>query len=450
MKLTAIDSKTGKVIMSQSGGMTEENFRRTLAATFPAVNENDIVIVADGTIVGKASGLERMPKQDINKKSVVWKGSFYDLGGYANMNREITLRLLQRGYAVKLDVLKTAQQADPVTISMINALANIKIGNEHSCPLVVGFTPMPVQTRGRKVIFFTMMETQGLHAEFADRCNKYASEIWVPCKFYIDIFKKGGIVKPMHLIPLGVNEKIYTPDAKEPAAKYEEMPSGRIVEELPKKFRFISLFGWSYRKGPDVLCRSFLSEFSADDDVCLVIHSRYAGGSGEPQKEYVRKEIRQYYAEIGKENPPPIYYCGDEITISDLPGCYAAADCFVYCSRGEGFGLPVIEAGACGIPVISTYNTAMTEYLDEDVAYLVQTDELAPANDKLTWITEYYRDQLFPLLGEKAITDFRRLMRHVYTTPKEAEEKAQKFRERILREYTWDSCADRVSKRLMT
>jgi len=429
--------------------MTEDNFRRTLTSTFPDIEANEIIIVADGVIIGKAGGAEKLPRQSSNQKAVIWKGSFYDLGGYANMNREITMRLIQRGFSVKLDVLKTAQQADALTISMINALANVKISNEHSCPLVVGFTPMPVNTRGRKVIFFTMMETQGLHPEFADRCNKFASEIWVPCKFYIDIFKKGGIVKPMHLIPLGVNHRIYTPDAKEPKARYEEMPTGNIVEELPKKFRFISLFGWSFRKGPDVLCRSFLSEFSKDDDVCLVIHSRYAGGSGEPQKEYVRKEIRSYYTEIGKENAPPIYYCGDEVTIADLPGCYAAADCFVYCSRGEGFGLPVIEAGACDIPVISTYNTAMTEYLDDDVAFLVQTDELAPANDKLTWITEYYRDQNFPVLGEKAIKDFRRLMRQVYSSPKEGEEKARKFKERILNEYTWDVCADRVAKRLL-
>lgn len=435
--------------MTQSGAMTEDCFRRTLASSFPAIDPADILIVADGTVIGRGDGFERLTNPSKSQKAVVWKGSFWDLGGYANMNREISLRLLQRGFSVKLDVLKTAQQADPVTIAMINALAAVKFPAESSCPLVVGFTPMPIHARGRKVVFYTMMETQGVHAEFADRCNKFASEIWVPCKFYIDIFKKGGIVKPMHLMPLGVNEKIYTPDAKEPALRYEEMPSGKLVDSIPPKFRFISLFGWSHRKGPDVLCRSFISEFSADEDVCLVIHSRYMGGSSEPCKEHVRKEIRGYYDEIGRPDAPPIYYCGDEVPINDLPGCYAAADCFVYCSRGEGFGLPVVEAGACGIPVISTYNTAMTEYLDEDTAFLVQTDELAAANDKLTWITEYYRDQLFPVLGEKAVMDFRRHMRAVFSDPKEGAEKALKFRDRILNEYTWDACADRVSKRLL-
>lgn len=447
MKLTAINVKTGKVLLSQSGGLSEENFRRTVSASFPGISPDDIVIVSDGTIKG---GLGHFSAGVPNTKSrgVVWRGSFMDLGGYANMNREITLRLLHRGFSVKLDMLKTAPQVDNVTMGMLNALAAIRLQNENSCPLVVGFTPMPVQTRGRKVIFFTMMETQGVHAEFVERCNQYSSEVWVPCKFYLDAFKAAGIAKPMHLIPLGVNDKIYCPDAKEPSLRYEEMPSGKIVEQLPNKVRFISLFGWSYRKGADVLCKSFLKEFNDSEDACLVIYSRYMGGSGEPQKEFVRNKIREWYKQSGKTNPPTIYYCGDPIPIPDLPGIFAAADCFVFCSRGEGFGLPVIEAGACNIPVISAYNTAMTQYLDDDVAFLVQTDELATADEELTWITEYYRGQLFPKLGEKSIGEFGAHMRFVYEHPEEAAKKAEKFRERILREYTWDVVADRVAKRL--
>lgn len=434
--------------MRQTGNLSEDGFRRTVINAFPDLDPKDIILVTDGTVTGSAGARNSTPRAFVSQNGVVWKGSFTDLGGYANMNREICMRLLQRGFNVKIDMLRTAPQVDESTMSMISALASVKLKNEQLAPLVIGFTPMPVNMRGRKVIFYTMMETQGVHKEFVNRCNKYPNELWVPCKFYLDAFKAAGIVKPTHLIPLGVNHNIYVPDAKEPHLRYEEMPSGNIVEKLPDGFRFISLFGWSYRKGPDVLCRSFLREFSSKDDAILVIYSRYMGGSGEPQKDHCRKEIREYFAEIQNEFPGRIYYCGDAIPIHDLPGVYAAADSFVFCSRGEGFGLPVIEAGACNVPVISAYNTAMTQYLDEDVAYTVETDEVAPANEKLTWITEFYRDQSFPVLGDKAISEFSRLMRHVYANPKEAGSKASKFKERILKEYTWDACADRVAKRL--
>jgi len=447
MNLSAINSKTGKVVLSHSGNVSETMFKHMLHTSFPDEDMNNIVLVSDGTIIGKEKiGLGSFSTS--NKKSVIIKGSVFDAGGYASLNREIAFRLLNRGFAVKLDVLKTAPQVDPITTAMINALASVKLPNESECPFVVGFTPMPIQHRKGKVIFFTMMESSGgIHSEFIDRCNRYASEIWVPCKFYFDAFKKAGLVKPMYLMPLGVNEKIFTPEAKEPQLTYDNILTGEKVHALPNSFRFISLFGWSYRKGPDVLCRSFINEFSSKDDACLVIYSRFLCSDAEEQKEYVRNEIRNYYKEIGKENPPPIYYCGNVIPISDLPGCYAAADCFVFCSRGEGFALPLVESGACGIPVISTNNTAMQQYLDENVAFLVETDELATANDKLTFITEFYRDQLFPVLGEKAIAEFQKHMRTVYST-NEGKEKAIKFRERVLKEYTWETCVDRVAERL--
>jgi len=49
----------------------------------------------------------------------------------------------------------------------------------------------------------------------------------------------------------------------------------------------------------------------------------------------------------------------------DLPALYNAAEVFVFPSMFEGFGLPVIEAMACGTPVICSNVTALPEVAGE-------------------------------------------------------------------------------------
>ncbi len=71
----------------------------------------------------------------------------------------------------------------------------------------------------------------------------------------------------------------------------------------------------------------------------------------------------------------------DYVPETDLPFLYNAADLFVYPSLYEGFGLPVLEAMACGVPVITSNVSAMPE-MAGDAGLLVDprnTDEWADA-----------------------------------------------------------------------
>ena len=56
-----------------------------------------------------------------------------------------------------------------------------------------------------------------------------------------------------------------------------------------------------------------------------------------------------------------------------LPGLYAGAQAFVLPSLYEGFGLPVLEAMACGTPVLATTAGALPETCG-DAARLVEPD----------------------------------------------------------------------------
>jgi len=68
-----------------------------------------------------------------------------------------------------------------------------------------------------------------------------------------------------------------------------------------------------------------------------------------------------------------------------LPAVYSGAAIFVYPSRYEGFGLPVLEAMSCGAPVIVSSADALTELVD-DAGVVLRTEsveELTQAIERL-------------------------------------------------------------------
>jgi glycosyltransferase involved in cell wall biosynthesis len=62
------------------------------------------------------------------------------------------------------------------------------------------------------------------------------------------------------------------------------------------------------------------------------------------------------------------------VPASDLPGLYSAADALLMPSQYEGFGLPILEAMACGTPVICSRASSLPE-LAGDAALLVPPDD---------------------------------------------------------------------------
>lgn len=67
---------------------------------------------------------------------------------------------------------------------------------------------------------------------------------------------------------------------------------------------------------------------------------------------------------------------------AELPAVYSASSLFVYASRYEGFGLPVLEAMACGAPVITSNVASMPEIAGE-AGVLVQPDNPAELTEAM-------------------------------------------------------------------
>jgi glycosyltransferase involved in cell wall biosynthesis len=104
-----------------------------------------------------------------------------------------------------------------------------------------------------------------------------------------------------------------------------------------------------------------------DDPPALVL----AGGSG--WDEDVDAAIAEVPSHLRVVRPGYLRF-------ADLPGYLGGATVVAYPSHGEGFGLPVLEAMACGTPVLTTHRLSLPEVGGDAVAYTEPgADEIAAA-----------------------------------------------------------------------
>jgi glycosyltransferase involved in cell wall biosynthesis len=89
-------------------------------------------------------------------------------------------------------------------------------------------------------------------------------------------------------------------------------------------------------------------------------------------------------------------YVADE----DLPALYRAARAFVYPSLFEGFGLPPLEAMACGTPVVTSDVSSLPEITGDAALLIDPNDERALANALIEIVND---ERLRAELREKGI-----------------------------------------------
>ena len=81
--------------------------------------------------------------------------------------------------------------------------------------------------------------------------------------------------------------------------------------------------------------------------------------------------IRQYAAQHGLSERVQMLH---GVTDDELPRLYAEAEAFVYPSRYEGFGIPIIEATAMGLPVVACTGSCLQEAGGPDALYVSPDD----------------------------------------------------------------------------
>ncbi|KAI8471735.1 MAG: hypothetical protein J3K34DRAFT_520265 [Monoraphidium minutum] len=213
----------------------------------------------------------------------------------------------------------------------------------------------------------TMWEASRVSHEFARRCNTM-DEVWVTSAWQVEGFKASGIDdRRLVVVPEAVNTTLFDPASHPPlrdlesravrvfGAAWADKAAAARGRGVRRPFRFVSTFEWTERKGWDVLLEAYLSEFSRDDDVELMLRTRPWGKDG-----------------------------GDRDV--ELPGFYALGDAFVLPTRGEGWGRPLTEAMSMGLPVIATNWSGLTAFFDAAVGYPLAMQGLTRTPDPDTRI----------------------------------------------------------------
>ncbi|PJF27825.1 MAG: glycosyltransferase family 1 protein [Phototrophicales bacterium] len=136
--------------------------------------------------------------------------------------------------------------------------------------------------------------------------------------------------------------------------------------DLPDDFT-LYLGGFDRRKRVDVALQAYTYVGKAHgEEIPLIIAGREPAW-GTP----IFPDLRKAAARLNVE--PYIRWIG-AVDEADKPSLYRLARVFVFPSVCEGFGLPVIEAMACGTPVVASDIPVMRE-ITGDAAYLVKPED---------------------------------------------------------------------------
>lgn len=361
-----------------------------------------------------------------------WDGVIFGWSGYAKAGRSIIRRAsVFSKIRIADGALWDPNEPDPDIRSLYQFHRSIQVSQK--APLVRFFGPQPEARPSYRVIY-TMMETERVHPSMISLMNQYYDECWVPTHWNAGTFRSSGLRIPMHVMPLGVDPGIYSPSVQPALPKATLMTgkdAGRL--EVPSGFLFISVFNSSFRKGYDVLIKTFEEAFARDPGVGLILGTTY---SNSLPKEFPWKSMSSR-----------IWVLNGTYSDLDLASTYKACQVYVCTSRGEGFNMPVTEAAAVGIPVIVPRTSAHPEIVPEGMGYFFEkdSDRLFPEGNA---ISPWYEGIVFPDYGPKSCRQFADLMKHARKNYAEALGRAQKLRAHIIGKYTWSLCAKKVASRI--
>jgi glycosyltransferase involved in cell wall biosynthesis len=160
------------------------------------------------------------------------------------------------------------------------------------------------------------------------------------------------------VVPHGVNPEFFKPL---PAVEHDYIRANMGFR--PDEFVFLNVGAMSWNKGLDVLLKAFCWVRKKHPRARLVLKDdRQLYGIG--VQEVVNDLLTDKSVPFDGEVLGSIKVLSATLTMEIMRNLYATADTYVSAYRAEGFNLPVIEAMACGTPVIVTEGGPTDDFCD--------------------------------------------------------------------------------------
>ena len=232
------------------------------------------------------------------------------------------------------------------------------------------FRAGPVAERCRTVTFMVTelglsaasFETDASASFFTQRDNRIVTPSTWSRERLIDW---GFPEAKIDIVPHGVDRNVFAPlPSNDRQAKRRAL--GLADEEIV--FLNVGLSTWN--KGVDLLLAAFATLRAAGRKVRLIVKD---------QRDLYGHSVEALIKSVGVDCPAllasdtldAIAVIPANLAMEDLRSLFAVADCYVSPYRAEGFNLPVLEAIACGTPVIVTRGGATDDFCNDDVAFRI-------------------------------------------------------------------------------
>ncbi len=198
---------------------------------------------------------------------------------------------------------------------------------------------------------WTMWETDTLPRGSTKYLNK-CGLLLIPSQWGADSFRANGVTVPTEVVPLGYDPEVFSPRPPNSGPDICTFGTAGALDEggLRKNVqRVIDLFVKAFPGNPDVRLK-----------VKITPRSPMVKTHGDRRVEVVNTSL----------------------TPAALAEWYRSLTCYVNASYGEGFGLHLLEAMGCGVPLVSTTFSAVGEVFDSAVGYEVSY-KLIEAKNKI-------------------------------------------------------------------